>query len=84
MVGSPGELHEADDVVDVSGFDDGENVLVDGAIPRTVGLVEIPAAAYLADEVVHAIYLFRFTQDRVSSVEVIADEEILARLNITL
>lgn len=54
---------------------------------RATQLVHInglPAAAYLADGVVHAIYLFRFTQDRVSSVEVIADEEILARLDITL
>lgn len=54
---------------------------------RATQLVHInglPAAAYLADGRVHAIYLFRFTQARVSSVEVVADEEILARLNITL
>lgn len=44
----------------------------------------IPAAAYIADGAPKAIYLFRFSGDRVASVEVLADEKLLAHLNISI
>ena len=43
-----------------------------------------PAAAYVTDGVPHAIYLFRFSHDMISSVEVLAAEEVLAGLKIVL
>lgn len=44
----------------------------------------VPAAAYVADGVPHAIYLFRFTNGKVASVDVLAHDETLANLDITL
>lgn len=41
---SPGEAHKIADVADVSRLDHGEDVLVDGAIPWSMNLVEICAA----------------------------------------
>ena len=51
---------------------------------RLVRIDGVPAAAYVADGEVHAIYLFRFSEGGVRSDEVLADEAILAGLDITL
>lgn len=51
---------------------------------RLVLIDGVPAAAYVSDGVARAIYLFRFTHGRVASLDVIADEGILANLNIVL
>lgn len=51
---------------------------------RLVHVNGAPAAAYLADGIPRAIYLFRFTHGRVASVDVLADEEILAALDIVV
>ena len=48
-----------------------------------VHLDGIPAAAYFAGGVARALYLFRFVDGRVSSVDVIADEDILNHFTIT-
>lgn len=51
---------------------------------RLVRVDGAPAAAYFADGIPRAIYLFRFTNGRVASVDVLADEEILAVLDIVV
>lgn len=43
-----------------------------------------PAAAYLTDGIPRAIYLFRFAHGRVASLDVLADEQILAALDIVV
>ncbi|WP_240372447.1 sigma-70 family RNA polymerase sigma factor [Brevibacterium zhoupengii] len=51
---------------------------------RLVYIDGIPAAAYVTDDNPQAIYLFRFWHDRVSSVEVLADADFLAALDIVV
>lgn len=51
---------------------------------RLVHIDGNPAAAYVTDGIPEAIYLFRFSHDRVSSVEVLADADILAALEIVV
>lgn len=51
---------------------------------RLVHIDGAPAAAYATDGGPQAIYLFRFSHSRVSSLEVLADKAILAKLDVTL
>lgn len=51
---------------------------------QLVHIAGAPAAAYVADGIPRAIYLFRFANGRLASVDVLADEKVLASLDITL
>lgn len=53
-------------------------------LARLVGIDGVPAAAYVSDDVVRAIYLITFGTDRITRLDVLADPEHLAALRATL
>lgn len=53
-------------------------------LTRLVFIDGVPAAAYVADGVVHAVYLITFEGDRIAQLDVLAEPERLAALNVVL